>query len=55
MLHEKPQASIWLEVDLSVCPESSYYDYYYYYYHYYCTITFSIEIYRGEFLKVNGK
>ena len=30
MLHEKPQASILLEVDLSVCPESSYYCYYYY-------------------------
>ena len=31
MLHEKPQASILLEVDLSVCPKSSYYYYYYNY------------------------
>ena len=29
--HEKPQASILLEVHLSVCPESYYYYYYYYY------------------------
>ena len=36
----KPEASILLEVDLSVCPESTYYYYYYYYYcccyYYYC-------------------
>ena len=30
MLHEKPQASIVLEMDLIVCPESDYYYYYYY-------------------------
>ena len=35
MLHEKPQASILLEVNLSVCPESYYYYYYHYYYYYY--------------------
>ena len=35
MLHEKPQASILLEVDLSVCPESYYHYYYHYYYYYY--------------------
>ena len=29
MLHEKPQASFLLEIDLIVCPESSYYYYYY--------------------------
>ena len=30
MLHEKTQANILLEVDLSVCPERYYYYYYYY-------------------------
>ena len=44
MLHEKPQASILLEVDLSVCIES----YWYYYYYYYLIILSLSELCREQ-------
>ena len=44
MLHEKPQASFLLEMDLAVCIERSYYYYYncYYYYYYYYNLKSSM-------------